>query len=124
MGPLVGRMGQAERAHLARAKRRIDRLDLYPTPVRMRHVRIVHTPWLFRIPGFRRFVGYECGPLILVKKPVAETTNDLVTHELCHVWQDQHRRAAMWLSYVWEGYRDNRHEVEARFAAAATRDVA
>lgn len=123
MRPLVGRMGDAERAHLARAKRRIDRLDLYPRRVRMRHVRIVHAPWLFRVPGFRRFTGYECGPLILVGRPVGETTNDLVTHELCHVWQDQHRRAAMWLSYVWDGYRENRHEVEARFAAATTRDV-
>ena len=124
MRPLLGPRSDVERAHLARAKRRIDHLDLYPTPVRMRHVRIVHAPWLFRVPGFRRFVGYECGPVILVKRPLDRTPNDLVTHELCHVWQDQHRRAAMWLSYLWEGYRDNRHEVEARFAAAATRDVA
>ena len=120
----MARRSPRERELLTAAKARLDRLALYPEPVRMRHVRILHTPWLFRVPGFRRFVGYECGPLILVKRPIAETTNDLVTHELCHVWQDQHRRAAMWLSYLWEGYQDNRHEVEARFAAAATRDVA
>jgi hypothetical protein len=28
----------------------------------------------------------------------------------------------MWLSYVTEGYRDNRHEVEARDAVARTRE--
>jgi hypothetical protein len=30
----------------------------------------------------------------------------------------------MWLSYLWEGYRDNRHEVEARYAAVGTREPA
>jgi hypothetical protein len=29
----------------------------------------------------------------------------------------------MWLSYLWQGYADNEHEVEARYAAAATRDI-
>jgi hypothetical protein len=117
-------MSELERAHLARARRRLAGLNLYATPVRMRHVRIVHAPWLFRIPGFRRFSGYEAGPLILVKRPLPEVSNDLVTHELCHVWQDQHRRVYMWLSYLWQGYRDNEHEIEARMAAARTRDIA
>lgn len=117
-------MTEVERAHLARAARRLATLAYFPRPVRMRHVRILHTPWLFRIPGFRRFGGYEVGPLILVKRPVAEVSNDLVTHELCHVWQDQHRRWRMWLSYLWQGYRDNPHEVQARAAAATTRHVA
>jgi hypothetical protein len=114
-------MGDLERAHLARARRRLAAIGMH---VRMRNVRIVHAPWLFRIPGFRRFNGYEAGPLILVKKPLAEVSNDLVTHELCHVWQDQRRRAYMWLSYLWQGYRHNEHEIEARAAAARTRDVA
>jgi hypothetical protein len=116
-------MGELERAHLTRARRRLAGLGLYPTPVRMRHVRIVHAPWLFRVPGFRRFSGYEAGPLIFVKRPLAEVSNDLVTHELCHVWQDQHRRAYMWLSYLWQGYRHNEHEIEARMAAARTRHI-
>jgi hypothetical protein len=116
-------MGEVERAHLARAARRLAVLDLHPRPVRMRHVRVLHAPWLFRLPGFRRFHGYEIGPLILLLRPLEATSNDLVTHELCHVWQDQHGRVALWLSYLWEGYRDNRFEVEARGAAAATRDV-
>ena len=114
-------MDPAERAALSRAKARLDRLDFYPEPVRMGRVRIIHTPWLFRILGFRRFHGYEVGPLILIRKPLAQTSDDLIVHELCHVWQDQHRRLRMWLSYLYQGYRNNPHEIEARRAAAETR---
>jgi hypothetical protein len=110
-----------EIAAILRAKARLDRLDFYPEPVRIGRVRILHTPWLFRIPGFRRFRGYEVGPLILIKHPLAEISDDLIVHELCHVWQDQHRRWRMWLSYLYLGYRNNPHEVEARRAAAETR---
>ena len=110
----------AERAAIARAKARLDRLDLYPRPVAVRHVRIFHTPWLFRIPGFRRFVGYEAGPLILIKRPLGQVSDNLIVHELCHVWQSQHRQVRMWLSYLVEGYQNNRHEVEARYAARVT----
>jgi hypothetical protein len=113
-------MGEHERAQLARARRRLATLGLH---VDMRHVRIAHAPWFFRIPGLRRFVGYEIGPLILVARPLEAVSNDLVTHELCHVWQDQQRRLYMWLSYLWQGYRDNEHEVQAREAAGRTRDV-
>lgn len=120
---LAGPMGDLERAHLARAARRLAALDFYPRPVRMRHVRILVTPWLFAVPGFRRFHGYECGPLILVRRPLGEVSNDLVTHELCHVWQDQHRRVYLWSSYLWQGYADNEHEVQARAAAERTRGV-
>ncbi len=112
----------AERAAIARAKQRLDRLQLYPQPVDVRRVRILHAPWLFQIPGMRRFWGYEAGPLILLRRSLAQTSDDLVVHELCHVWQSQHRGVRMWLSYLWEGYRNNRHEVEARYAAAATRE--
>jgi hypothetical protein len=112
----------AERAAIARAKARLDRLRLYPTPVDVSRVRILHTPWLFLLPGMRRFWGYEAGPLIFLRRPLADTSDDLIVHELCHVWQSQHRAVRMWLSYLWEGYRDNRHEVEARYAAKATRD--
>ena len=111
----------AERAALARAKARLDRLDLYPRPVRMGRVRILHLPWLFWVPGFRRFAGYEVGPLILLRHPLARTSDDLIVHELCHVWQSQHRPVRMWLSYLHQGYRDNPHEVEARRAAEETR---
>ena len=33
----------------------------------------------------------------------------------------QHHPLAMPLSYLWQGYRDNPHEIEARAAAARTR---
>ncbi len=105
---------------LAAAKARLDRLALYPAPVRMRDVRLLSTPWLFRVPGFRRYQGYEAGPLILVRRPLAEVSESLVVHELCHVWQHQHRPLFMWLSYTWQGYRQNEHEIEAREAVRKT----
>ena len=108
-------------AALERAKARLDRLALYPEPVRTDRVRILHTPWFFRIPGLRRFRGYEIGPLILIRMPLEAAPDDLIVHELCHVWQDQHRRWRMLLSYLYQGYRDNEHEVQARRAAADTR---
>jgi hypothetical protein len=114
----------AERAAIGRAKERLDRLALYPRPVDTRRVRILHWPWLFRIPGFRRFHGYEFGPLIVIKRPLDQVSDGLIVHELVHVWQSQHRHVRMWLSYLTEGYRDNRHEVEARAAVTATRDPA
>ncbi|HEX2102474.1 MAG TPA: hypothetical protein VHF51_02390 [Solirubrobacteraceae bacterium] len=114
----------AERAAIVAAKARLDRLSLYPTPVDVRRVRILHTPWLFALPWFRRFDGYEAGPLIFLRRPLERTSADLIVHELCHVWQSQHRFLRLALSYLWEGYRENRHEVEARYATAATRDTA
>jgi hypothetical protein len=109
---------EAER--LARAKARLDRLDFYPRPVRTERVRIVSWPRLFRVPGFRRFRGYEAFGLIILKMPLADASDDLIVHELCHVWQEQHRRLRMRLSYL-RGYTDNPHEIEARRAAAETR---
>jgi hypothetical protein len=116
-----------EREALERAKGRLDRLALYPSPVDMRGVRIVVVPWLFRVPGFRRFRGYATRHLILLKRPLID--DDLVTHELCHVWQLQHRPLRVWLSYARPStfsadrsrYRANRYEREAREAVALTR---
>ena len=110
----------AERAAIARAKARLDRLGLYPRPVDIRRVRILHTPWLFALPWFRRFDGYESGPLIFLRHPLAETSDDLIVHELCHVWQMQQHPLAMPLSYLYRGYRDNPNELEARVAADTT----
>jgi hypothetical protein len=59
--------------------------------------------------------------LILLREPVEKASDDLVTHELCHVWQMQHHPLAMPLSYLYRGYSDNPNEIEARAAAAATR---
>ena len=108
---------------LRRAKRRLDTLALYPAPVSTRHVRVVSAPWVFRLPMMRRFHGYDAGPLILVRRPLELTGDDLVTHELTHAWQMQHRPLRMMLSYLWQGYRANEHEIEARWAVWATRGV-
>jgi hypothetical protein len=113
------RRTREERAALERAKETLDTFDFYPTPVKIDRVRILHVPWLFRAPWFRRFHGYEMGPLILLKHPLKDATPSLIAHELCHVWQDQDHRLRMWWSYVRGGYANNPHEVEARQAGAA-----
>jgi hypothetical protein len=87
----------------------------------LRRVRILHVPWLFRLPWFRRFHGYTMWPLILLRRPLAETSDDLVCHELCHVWQMQHHPVRMPLSYLRTGYHANPYEREARAAVEATR---
>jgi len=110
-----------ERAALARAKARLDRLDLYPRRVRVGAVRIHVVPWLFRLPWFRRFDGYALHGTILLRD--ADATDDLVTHELCHVWQLQHHPVRMPLSYLVRGYDRNPYEAEARAAVDATREV-
>jgi hypothetical protein len=104
-----------------RAKARLDRLGFYPSPVRIGRVRVLSVPWVFRLPWFRRFHGYTLWPsLILLRKPLREVSDDLIVHELCHVWQMQHHPIAMPLSYLWQGYANNPHEIEARQAAAST----
>ena len=112
-------MADAElRAALARAKARLDGLDLYPEPVRIDRVRLLVAPWFFRIPGFRRYRGYAFWRTILVKEP--HPTDDLVTHELCHVWQGQHRALHMSWKHVTTRYRSNPYELEARRAVSET----
>ena len=110
---------------LRRAKLRLDRLDFYPEPVRLEGVRIRVTPWLFRTPGFRRFRGYATRHNIWLKHP--EPNERLIAHELCHVWQLQHRALRVWISYARPStfsadrtaYRANRYELEARLAEEA-----
>jgi hypothetical protein len=105
---------------LQAAAARLATLDFYPHRVRTSKVRILHVPWFFRLPVLRRFQGYEFGPLILVRNPLEEVSVDLVVHELCHVWQLQHR-PLFWLSYLWQGYANNAYELEARRAVALSR---
>jgi hypothetical protein len=108
-----------ERALLQAAKARLDALDLYPRPVRLRHVRVVTAPWLFRLPWLRRFAGYATWWVVFVRAPLREVSEDLVTHELCHVWQMQHHPLRMPLSYLVRGYAANPYELEARRAASS-----
>jgi hypothetical protein len=102
-----------------RAKTRLDTLDYYPEPVRVDRVRIRVAPWFFRIPGFRRYHGYAFWRTILLRS--AAVPDDLVTHELCHIWQGQHRAAHMAWKHVTTRYRSNPYEIEARRAVDETR---
>ena len=104
---------------LERAKARLDRLDYYPEPVRIERVRIVVAPWFFRLPGFRRYAGYALWRTILLKR--AEASDDLLTHELCHVWQGQHRPVHVSFKHLTTRYRRNPYELEARRAVVETR---
>ena len=77
---------------LLAAKARLDRLDWWPRPVRIDGVRILTAPLVFRLPWLARFDGYALHGVILLRS--RDATTDLVTHELCHVWQMQHRPIA------------------------------
>ena len=109
----------AELAALRRAKARLDTLDFYPRPVDIDRVRILHVPWLFRLPWFRRFDGYTMWNLILLRSAAFARDEDLICHELCHVWQMQHHPVRMPLSYLRWGYAKNPYEREARRAVTA-----
>jgi hypothetical protein len=104
---------------LARAKARLDRLDLYPRPVRLERVRVVTVPWVFRLPRLRRYKGYTLRRTILFAQRAP--SDDLVTHELCHVWQMQHRAWHVTFKHLTTRYRRNPYELEARRAVAETR---
>jgi hypothetical protein len=112
------------RAALERARARLDTLDYYPRPVRTARVHVIAAPLLFRLPWFRGFDGYATHRVIFLRRPVAgDEQDDLVTHELCHVWQMQHRPLGMPLSYLIRGYARNPYEAEARRAAGETAAV-
>jgi hypothetical protein len=103
---------------LRRAKERLDRLDWWPRPVRIERVKLFVAPWFFKLPWLSRFDGYAFHGVILLRS--ADVSGDLVVHELCHVWQMQHRPLRMPLSYLGTGYEANQYERQARAAAART----
>jgi hypothetical protein len=107
------------REALARAQARLDTLSLYPRPVSMERVRVRVAPWFFRLPGLRRYHGYALIRTILLRRE--DASDDLLTHELCHVWQMQHRPVRMVLTYLTTRYRNNPYEREARRAVELTR---
>jgi hypothetical protein len=115
--------GRSARARLEEAKARLDPLALYPRPVRIDGVRLVAAPWLFRLPPLRRFDGYATHRVIFLRSRALLADDDLVAHELCHVWQMQHHPLRMPLSYL-RGYARNRYELEARGAVARMRATA
>jgi hypothetical protein len=108
---------------LRAAHARLNRLDWYPRPVRAERVRVFVTPWLFSLPWFRRFDGYAAHGLIFLRREPRPGDDDLLVHELCHVWQLQHRPLRMPLSYLLVGYAGNPYEREARSAVELTRTL-
>jgi len=114
-----------------RSWKRIEPLALYPRPVDLTRVRILSTPWLFRIPWFRRFDGYTIWSTIVLRQRLDQVDDELITHELVHVWQGQHDWLRLWISYLKpstfcgdrSGYWENRYEREARSAVAQTGDA-
>ena len=74
------------------------------------------TPWLFELPPWRRYDGFATHRVIFLRR--ANVSDDLITHELCHVWQMQ-RPLAMPLSYLY-GYDRSPYERQAREAARRT----
>ena len=104
---------------LERARERLNRLDLYSQPVRLDGVRVVVAPWFFRVPGLRRYHGYALWRTILLRSPHA--SEDLVTHELCHIWQMQNRPLNVIWAWLRHRYRSNPYEREARRAVELTR---
>lgn len=116
--------GRDAAVRLRVAQARLDRLGWYPRAVSLRGVRLVSAPLAFRLPRLRRFDGFATWRLILVRRPLAEVSDDLITHELCHVWQMQHAPLRMPLSYLMRPYTQNPYERQARAAAALTRAAA
>jgi hypothetical protein len=114
-------MSQSEsQAALSGAKARLDLLALYARPVRIERVRIIYARRLFLLPWFRRFDGYTMWNLILLRSRELVADEQLMCHELCHVWQMQHHPLRMPLSYLRNGYAHNPYEAQARWAAAVT----
>jgi hypothetical protein len=110
------------RAALERARARLDRLDLYPRPVRIDRVRVWTVPAFFKLPRLRRYHGYALWRTILLRRPVGQgTSDDLLTHELCHIWQMQNRPLHVLYKFFTTRYRENPYEIEARRAVAETR---
>lgn len=115
-------MDARARAALERARARLNSLSLYPESVHTGRARIVVAPWFFRLPRFRRYSGYALWRTILLREPPGRgASDDLICHELCHIWQMQHRPFAMTLTYLTTRYRDNPYEAEVRWAVARTR---
>jgi len=106
----------AAATRLRAAADHLNALGLYPEPIDPTGVRVIYAPWFFRGPVLRRFDGYALPGAILLRRPLAETSDYLLRHELCHVWQMRQRGPLMPLSYLVKPYARNPYEREARWA--------
>ncbi len=117
-------MTREAREALDRARARLNLLDLYPKPVSIDRVRVLTVPLVFKLPRMRRYGGYALWRTILLRRPPAGgSADDLLTHELCHIWQMQNRPFHVILKFLTTRYRENPYEREARRAVEETRGV-
>ena len=118
-------MNKEPRAALERPPPRPDRPHFYPRPLPLEGVRLARLPLFFRLPRLRRYSGYAFRKTILLRHaPGQGASDDLITHELCHIWQMQHRPFHVVWKWATTRYRENPYEIEARQAVAATREPA
>ncbi len=75
----------------------------------------------FRLPHLRRYDGYALPRLILLREPPGGHADDLVCHELCHIWQMQHHPLRLLITLLTTRYEQNPFEAEARWAVSRTR---
>lgn len=110
---------------VTRARARLEQQALYPEPLR-EDACVVVWPWFFRLPHLRRYSAYAFIRRIALRASVDELIasrgrgwlEDLLVHELCHVWQHQHHPVRMFVALIRYRYDENPFELEARAAAA------
>ena len=78
-------------------------------------------PWFFRLPHLRRYDGYALVRTILLRRPPRGPDDDLLCHELCHIWQMQHVPLRLCITVLTTRYARNPFEAEARWAVSRTR---
>ena len=111
---------RSRREALELAKARLDTLDYYPEPVRLRGVRVRVSPLIFKLFANPKFSGMATRTTIWLKAESLIEDENLITHELCHVWQSQQRYFHMHLTYLRVPYDENPYEAQAREAVRAT----
>ena len=79
-------------------------------------------PRFFKLPRLNRYDGYAFRKTIFLRRPPGRgASDDLLCHELCHIWQMQHRPLPVFWAWLTKRYEENPYEREARWAVAATR---
>ena len=113
---LVARI-EDDRAAFERAWRRLRPLRLYAKAPE--GARLLVCPLFFALPSFRRFDGYALRRTALFRE--ARPPDELVAHELCHLWQARNRAFRVFFTWLLWPYERNPYEHEARRAVAGLR---
>ena len=79
-------------------------------------------PLFFELPRLLRYDGYAFRRTIFLRRPPGRgASDDLICHELCHIWQQQHHPWRVFWAWLTKRYEENPYEIEARRAVRATR---